>query len=165
MHSISMKISANYNSINFKGYDARKIKALYMQNAESVMQQAMFTDLLKVGKQEGIDVFIHSKDKMISKEEDLPPANFHSNTIDFWAQDNKFFIPSKDGSEKIISTKPLIPDRFNEAKQVSELINVPLQETELLLEGGNLFLGTKDNGDNYLMIGNITFNTCPCTNF
>ena len=160
-----MKISANYNSINFKGYDARKIKALYMQNAESVMQQAMFKDLLKVGKQEGIDVFIHSKDKMISKEEDLPPANFHSNTIDFWAQDNKFFIPSKDGSEKIISTKPLIPDRFNEAKQVSELINVPLQETELLLEGGNLFLGTKDNGDNYLMIGNITFNTCAMYQF
>ena len=160
-----MKISANNNSINFKGYDAKKIKALYMQNAESALQQSMFSDLLKVGKKEGFDVFIHSKDKLISDEKDLPPVNYYTNNVDYWAQDNKIFIPSKDGGERIISTKPFLEQRFKEAEDVSKLTDIPLQETDLLLEGGNLFLGTKDNGENYIMVGNITFNTSSIYQF
>ena len=93
-----------------------------------------------------------------SKSEDLPKNPSKLNVIDFWSQDNKFFANTNDG-EKILSTKTFCSDRFFEAKKLSELINVPFEETEVLLEGGNFFLGTKDNGDNYLLIGNILFNT------
>ena len=157
-----MKIFPQNSLIGFEGYDARKLKGLYMQSAEAEPQQFMFKDISIAAQDEGFDIFISSKDKLISSPKDLPEA--HDGKYDYWGQDNKMFIDTKDGV-KIIYPKIFYTGSNDEAKKLGKLTNVPLQESELIIEGGNIFIGKKDNGDNYLIIGKDTLSSSAVFQF
>ena len=152
-----MKI--NNFSINFKGYDAQKIKALYMQEPSSQEQKLVYIDLYDIGKKEGFDVFINSDKSLISHPVQLL-YGYDKNTLgcDYWAQDNKVML-NKNGETEILTKRKInnfISPNYDEACELAEKTGFKLRETPLLIEGGNIFIGKNDKGDNYLITGKET---------
>lgn len=157
-----MKISLNSHSLNFKGYDAQKIKSLYMQNAKAPEQRSIYKELYAVGKKEGFDVFVQNNDKIISSPEQLHDCDICRSN--FWSQDNKMLVKTN-GEEKIIYPKLFYGDENTEPVELAKNINLPSKESELVIEGGNIFLGKNQKGENYLLVGENTLNASAIYQF
>ncbi|MBE7706962.1 MAG: hypothetical protein E7Z91_06960 [Cyanobacteria bacterium SIG30] len=157
-----MKISPSLKKTSFSGYDARKIKSVYMQNSNAEPQQLVYQNMYDIGKREGFDVFIHSKGKVASNPVQLPEHG--AGDYNYWAQDDKMFINTPDGV-KILYPKLYYEGINDEPVDLAETQGIEAKETELVLEGGNIFLGKKDNGDNYLIVGSSTFDASSIYQF
>lgn len=151
-----MKLSSLKN-MSFKGFDAQPLRALYMQNVKTKTQQMIFKELREIGQMEHFDVFIHSEDGLYSKVPQLDSdATKRGGGYNYWAQDNKMFA-CKNGVDTIVYPKLFRDSQNKEAIDLAEKTGMPAYETELVLEGGNMFLGNKPDNNNYLIVGKDTF--------
>lgn len=141
-----MKI--NFSPIKFKGYDATPIKNLYMQGVPYENTYGIFNELKKIGKKENFDVFIHSEAKMFDSLKDVGMDEYED---DIWAQDNKILRPEAGGT-KVLSPKLRVMESVLPI-QFANLTHNKLDVTETVFEGGNLFIGKKDNGEEYILTG------------
>ena len=132
-----MKVNFNINSnYNFKGHDAGKIKCLYMQDRDN----SVSSDMKKIAKQDGFEL----KFEPIKSFDDL---NIFGGVK--WLQDVKAFIERND-------KKFLLVDRFScpEAEKSKDFYkNVKIESGQNFLTGGNYFIGKKQNGEKWLLIG------------
>ncbi len=156
-----MKLSPLRN-INFKGYDAQPLRALYMQNGKTKPQQMIFQELSEISKMEHFDVFVHTEEGLKSDVSELKEEK--KSDYNYWSQDNKIFI-QKDGRETIIYPKLFRDSQNVEAINLAKEMKIPTKESELILEGGNMFLGKKPDGKNYLIIGKDTLETSAVYQF
>lgn len=147
-----MKISPIKNTY-FKGHDARRIKALYMTNPGSQRQLNIYNQLLKIGQQESFDVFMHTGKEL--KNETLTAPEQEYNFWGVWSQDNKI-IRFEEGEPILITCKHQPKDEFLEAQIFTQNRQIKGYETELIFDGGDIFLGKKDNEDNYLITSTKT---------
>ncbi len=148
-----MKIQSIHNQ-SFKGYDARPLNAIYMQKSAIQGSYAIYNELHDIGREVGFDVIMNAPQfRLLSTPEELKYAVRTANYGNCWAQDNKVFI-NKDGAVTI-----LYPDKTNnnilnvEAKELAQKLGINCALSKCHFEGGNIFLGIKDNGEKYLLMG------------
>lgn len=147
-----MKISS-IKSPSFKGHGAGKIKSLYMQNLAYPSQVNIYNQMRAIGRKEGFDVFMHQGNELIN--EDIKEEDKRGYPWNFWAQDNKILISHND------ETTLICPELYSENESI-EAINLAYNAkmeggfSELTFDGGNVFLGKKDDGENYFMTSMAT---------
>lgn len=146
-----MKITPIKN-LSFKGHDAGKIKALYMQNPNFPTQVKIYNQMREIGEQEGFDVFMH--DNQSIKNEKLTGTSKKHNPWGIWAQDNKLLI-KKDGKTIALAPEFYSKDELLEVADFCEQTKLNGYFSELMFEGGNFYLGKKNNGENYLITSTI----------
>lgn len=148
-----MIMKLNFPQIqNFSGHAAGKIKALYMQNACTNSQLPIYNEMRRIGQKEGFDVFIHGDRNLINEEltkRDM--CGFWS----VWSQDNKI-ITKKGEKDFIISPESADRDEHNEVAQLVSLSGKEGKYSGVVFDGGNIYLGKKDNGEKYLITSDWT---------
>ncbi len=133
----------------FKGYDAVPVKSLYMQNLSGNFAVDFFEELKQIGQKEDFDVFIQDSEKIQNNSQNLKNDKFINRP---WAQDNKILRKNEGKIYTLFST--LIPQEYEkQVKQFADFTNSILKKTDTLLEGGNIFIGKKDNGEDWLLLG------------
>ncbi len=142
-----MRISPIKN-LTFKGHQAGKIKSLYMQNSNFQSQVGVYNQMREIGKQEGFDVFIHDTRKI--EKEKLDGISKTYNPWGVWSQDNKLLIKQ---NGKTIAVSPEFYDKKElvEASDFCDKTKIKGYLSEFMFEGGNIYLGKKDNNENYLI--------------
>ena len=156
-----MRLSPVKN-IAFKGYDAQPLRALYMQNGKTKTQQMIFRELSDISKMEHFDVFVHTEDGLKTDVSNLNDTK--NGDYNYWSQDNKLFI-QKNGVDTVIYPKLFRDSQNLEAIKLAKEENMPTKESELILEGGNMFLGKKPDDKNYLIVGEDTLETSAVYQF
>lgn len=143
-----MKLSAT-NSINFKGYDAVPLKNLYMLNYSTPSQKDIMEDLQEIGKKEGFGVYLEQENKLYDKL-----GYFQAGITQYkWSQDNKMII--NNGSE----TEVLLPNNTSSKyNNLGQILGIHTKAAKTIFDGGNVFLGKKDDGENFLIIGETVLN-------
>ncbi len=142
-----MKLSPIQN-FSFKGYGAGKIKALYLQNTNHLSQINIYNKLREIGEREDFDVFIHSKGEI--KKENINSPDKKRIPWSLWSQDNKILF-KKDDEQILITPEFYNPPEILAAKDFCNATNLKGYASEIIFEGGNMYFGKKDNGENYLM--------------
>ena len=142
-----MKISPIKN-FNFKGHGVGEIKALYMQNPNHQPQINIYNQMREIAEKEGFDVFIH--DRQDIKNEKLADITKTSNPWGIWAQDNKLLIKKK-GETIAVAPEFYNKEELLEVADFCEQTNIKGFFSDLLFEGGNIYLGKRDNGENYFI--------------
>ncbi len=142
-----MKISPNKKLI-FKGYSAGKIKTLYMQNTNFPSQINIYNKMKEIGEKEGFDVFIHSQGEI--KKEEIKSPDKNKVPWSLWSQDNKIFI-KKDNRQILLTPEFYNPPETLAVKDFCNASKIKGFVSEIIFEGGNMYFGKKDNGENYLM--------------
>jgi|GEM_PF-3144698 len=153
----------NQKQIAFKGYAACPIKALYMQYPRHYQEGtfSVFKELHKIGLREKFEVFFQTgielckipslSDVEIRINKSRKKSRlFHEKP---WSQDDKMFILDKDGKEILL----LEPSEYI----VPEQIDIPHKEMPFQIEGGNIYIGKKSNGETYAIIGENSLYTRP----
>jgi len=148
-------------NINFKGYGACPLKALHLQMPSYFDQKNTVLDaaveLEEIAKQENFDVFIHANGDLYSGNQagDLTTYKFpeYQNVRPF-IQDMRLFLPNeKLGIFKNTRRPQIAESERKESEKFVKAVNRNPLELSMLTEGGNLFIGKKDNGEKYLLIG------------
>ncbi len=142
-----MKISP-LNNQYFKGHAAGRIKALYMQNPGNQSQLAIYNQMREIGKAEGFDVFMHNGDSLLSKP--LNKDDIKINSWGVWSQDNKI-ITKQDSKTLLLTSKAQGEKEFQEASLFAANRKINGYDAEIVFDGGNMFLGKRPNGENYLL--------------
>ncbi|MBQ4646548.1 MAG: hypothetical protein IJB79_04295, partial [Candidatus Gastranaerophilales bacterium] len=106
---------------------------------------------------EGFDVFIHDGNELIDGHISKPYKS--ANMFGVWSQDNKFFI-NKDGKEILLSCQVYNEPEQEEAIELASLANIESWTTELVLDGGNVYIGKKKDGKNYFITTYDTLELC-----
>jgi len=138
----------------FKGYFACPIKELHFQSCGLSKQRALFKELnQKCSKY--FDIFVQLKDKIVKPTEleyqgrEGFAKDFIKNALDVqWGQDNKIFL---DKNKLGILTQH--PDLIL-AKKFGNILGIETKSISAPIHGGNCFLGKKQNGEAFALIGN-----------
>ena len=141
---MSMKIS-QLKAQSFKGHAAGRIKALYMQNSNLPAQIPIYNELRTIGQKHNFDVFIHNEDEFQSG-----PIKYTAPKhceYELWSQDNKTIV-HKDGQTVVVSGIYMPPTEHLAVESFAKAKGAKLEKPELLLQGGNLFVGKKPDGKN-----------------
>lgn len=142
-----MKISL-LNNQYFKGHAAGRIKNLYMQNPASESQVNIYNQLRQIGQQEGFGVIMHGDTFVKSDKLDKPNKML---PWGIWSQDNKMFL-NKGGKSTIYSYENAREYMKSEAESLAQKIEYPHKKTKSSIDGGSVYFGKKDNGENYMFI-------------
>ncbi|MBE7706961.1 MAG: hypothetical protein E7Z91_06955 [Cyanobacteria bacterium SIG30] len=137
-----------FTTQNFKGYDATSIKNLYLGTLEKRCDLDIVEDLNNVCKREGIKLYSTTADNIF---EGAVPDIWVGGYMNIWNQDKMLFIKGKNGVE-VLSTDGAssLPTRLS--KRFKEM-GIAESETRLKTEGGNFFIGEKENGEKYILAG------------
>ena len=144
----NMKVNSFSNlGLNFRGYDAVPLKALYMQGVVDRGQQNILEEMNSVASEENIDLYIFDDTKMTTKSSEVQHSIWGSSR---WAQDRKIFL-EKNGERKIIWN--MAEPTFN--KNVLDFFpSYSIEKSDSSTPaGGNFFLGKNSKGEKWLLIG------------
>ena len=145
-----MNILPVQNNINFKGYDAVRLKGLYMQGLTSPAEKRIFNEVKEIANKERLSLFINQCSRKLSRSISNSPKR--DERLSVWGQDRKAFV-EKSGiptilwhsSEKLLSKKKLCP-----------LGSYAVEAAGMFPRGGNYYIGYKDNGDKWLIMNSIS---------
>ena len=116
---------------SFKGYDAAPLKSVYMHrnNDDGIVEDM----------------------KTIAKKEDFKLINYTDKRCRQWAQDDKFLVGIKHSKPIILRQKEENYSGF--AKTIEKTKGINSKEPKVFLTGGNMFMGKKENGEKWLIVG------------
>lgn len=143
-----MNYSVN-NNVVFKGYDAIKLKGLYMQGLTSTPEKRIFSEMKQIADMEGLDLFINQNNKQISRNisDDIQKDVM----LSIWGQDRKAFV--KKAGIPVILWKSEETFLNDEARKL--LGDYSVEVAKAFPRGGNYYIGYKDNGEKWLLINSI----------
>lgn len=150
---------------NFGGHAARPIKALYLQPDDHIYNREVAEHLGQIGREEGFGVFLQLGSQLLRDPMELifekkwgywriQDANASS-----WAQDCKIVTETEVLGLPRLSFKPGDQGILNErreqvyAKQLAKALGLPFRQLRCYVEGGNVFLGKRESGEPYVMLG------------
>lgn len=139
--------------VNFKGYSAAPLANLYMQSLKNDAQIAVFNQLRDIGTRENFSVLAQHDNALYSSPDGVKNASRYN----YWGQDNKILVNGN--GEKLVLTSNL--HELSEAyasHEFSLLTGIKERCSEAFFEGGNVFLGKKDGGEKFALIGTDTLN-------
>ena len=89
------------STINFKGYDAIPLRAIYMQGMTKRGERIILQQMKKIAKQEGVELVVNNPVKL--PNDDL--RTIYDKIVSIWGQDRKAFVQNRYGKEILWSTK------------------------------------------------------------
>lgn len=134
-----MNTISNNNQTSFRGYDARRLKALCL----SAPKKELGMELEKIGQKAGFDVFIPSGRNLL-KASDAKYA-YASLASSPWAQDIATVSPKK----KIITNEYF--DDF--ADNMSRKLGMPKEFNREIPQGGNMYYIKDSDGKDIIIAG------------
>lgn len=150
-------------SINFKGYAACPLKNLHLQiptfdeQNKRVLKAA--NELKDIADKENFGLVLHAGGDLYTEEQAqaLSPG-FLNNKKRLpnraFVQDLRIFLPNnKLGIFKNQRKKNFAGSEILESGKFAKALNKETQDLSVLTQGGNFFIGKKDNGENYILIG------------
>ena len=132
----------------FKGYFACPIKEIYIQSDWTVKMYPLVKELKeKCGKY--FDVVVQLRNSAIKAENVKNHLGFieESRGKGIWSQDNKLFLESNE--LLILKNHP----KATSAEDLAEVLGLKTKDSTENIIGGNCFLGKKQNGENFALIG------------
>ena len=142
----------NYKSAapgNFKGYDARPLKAVVMTISDEPAAFEIVKKISDIGKKDGFDVYYSNGCSKLLKNINSIKKKFNEN-LGFrfckWAQDRAVLTPEN----KVISDGYYKNSIF--ARSLSSVTKAKTLSSEDAIEGGNLFF-INNNGKNEMLLG------------
>ena len=145
-----MNISPVQSNVKFKGYDAIRLKGLYMQGLTTPAEKNIFNEVKEIAGKERLDLFINQCSRKLSRS---VSDNFkRDENLSVWGQDRKAFV-YKSGIPTILwhsSEKRL------DKKHFSSLDNYSVEISGSFPRGGNYYIGYKDNGDKWMLMNSIS---------
>ncbi len=149
---------------NFKGYAACPLKRLYLHtdsivstNGDIDVSPQVSTigkDLQNIGKREGFEVIFHLGNKVTinANEAITKVANLMKKKMSPWCQDNKLVL-CKNGEEEIAENAVIRQSEDKTTEMLANSMGVNFYKMRSRIDGGNTFIGKKDNGEFYALIG------------
>lgn len=138
----------------FKGYAAAPLKNLQIQ-PYSRRDLEIAGQLQAIGKREGFEVLIQTRDALYRSLAKVPRKGPFADSC--WSQDHKFFQKTAAG-EVVRVLKTVYPDQAANVRKLARLMHLPSKSMVAALEGGNFFLGKREDGSPYAIIGRETLN-------
>jgi len=130
----------------FKGYDAAPLKNVYMGTMDSEEHLDIFKELKRILSSENIGLYSLDGKGIL----DNPSGEFdRAGCFNIWNQDHIAFIKGKNGVE-VFSFDGFLPPDTKKEFSTREITPV---EKMIFTDGGNLFLGKKENGEDYILAG------------
>lgn len=134
----------------FSGYSACPIKRLYLQPNLDERNIEIARELKAIGDKESFDVAIQVNDKVYNNPDQVNLKELGK--IAPWSQDNKVILGTKNGIE--IADSGLVKKTIEKlVPQLSKALNIKYKKMNSVLEGGNYFIGKKNNGEYYALVG------------
>ena len=134
-----MNTISNNNQTSFRGYDARRLKALCL----SAPKKELGMELEKIGQKAGFDVFIPSGRNLLKASE--AKTSYASLASSPWAQD----IATVSPKNRIITNEYF--DDF--ADNMSRRLDLPKDFDREIPQGGNMYYIKDSDGKNILLAG------------
>ena len=134
----------------FKGYFAAPIKELHIQPYSQDKNVVPFIKELQKKCGKYFDIVIQMGDKVTKNTEELVTNNFgyiQSHIFTKWGQDNKLFF--ENGKLGVLE----YADLMSHGKQLGKALQMEVERIGAKIEGGNVFLGKKKNGESFALIG------------
>ncbi len=133
---------------NFSGYFACPLKEVYLQPSYTLGFDVLVKNFIESTRQY-FDVVVQYKDRLLKNDFVKNPRGEFQDFIyaNCWSQDNKVFLENgKLGIFQKHQAKDVAIDLAEKLKTKTHLIDNDF-------EGGNFFLGKKQNGDNIILAG------------
>lgn len=133
---------------NFSGYFACPLKEVYLQPSYTLGFDILVKNFIESTRQH-FDVMVQYKDKLLKNDFVKNPGGEFQDFIyaNCWSQDNKVFLENgKLGIFQKHRAKDVAID-------LAEKLNMETHPIDNKLEGGNFFLGKKQNGDSIILAG------------
>ncbi len=144
---------------NFKGYAACPLKKLYLHTDSIVSTNgdidvssqvsSVGKELWNIGNIEGFEVIKVTKN---ANEAITKVANLIKKKMSPWCQDNKLLL-CKDGVEEFAENAIVRQSEDKTAEKLAKNMGVNFYKMKSRIDGGNAFIGKKDNGEFYALIG------------
>ena len=141
-----MKINSS-PQISFKGYDAVPIKNIYMLGYCDRAQKNVLENLQKIGQKEGFNVSLEKDEHLFTC---LDNEKIDDNVQYKWSQDNKTFVNSQ-GDTFLLT--PINQRKTRYDNHLGDILGIKTKESKTLFAGGNIYLGKKPDGENYILVG------------
>lgn len=147
-----MKVNNFSNlGLNFRGYDAVPLKALYMQGVSDRGQLNILEEMAGVASKENIDLYVFNDENIIKPSEAKILPRYCSSR---WAQDRKTFLETENGKKLIWASN----DPSYNASVKKFFIDWKLEKDFMNPPGGNFFIGKNEKGEKWLLIGQDNVN-------
>ncbi len=139
------------NNISFRGYDAIRLKGLYLQGMYNRGERNIFRELRSVLKKEGLDIFINNTNKGLSNRYEAD-EKLIDKSLSIWGQDRKAFVKTKEGKQILWDTN----EKVMEQTDLGDLSEFKIHAASYLPRGGEYYIGRNANGDRWLLINGFT---------
>lgn len=136
------------STINFKGYDAVPLRALYMQGMTKRGERIIVQQMKKIAEQEGVELIVNNPIK--KPTDDL--KTIYNKMLSIWGQDRKAFVQNRFGKQLLWSTKEVVDDENIKPYFADFEINAE----SYMPRGGNYYVGYKENGEKWLLINGFS---------
>lgn len=154
-----MKVNNFSNlGLNFRGYDAVPLKALYMQGVSDRGQLNILEEMAGVASKENIDLYVFNDENIIKPSEAKILPRYCSSR---WAQDRKTFLNTRDGKKLIWASNE--PSYNGNVKRF--FADWKLEKDFMNPAGGNFFIGKNENGEKWLLIGQDNVKLPQCKSY
>ena len=136
----------------FKGYFACPIKELHIQPTHDDENAIILLKELQKKCGKYFKIIVQLGDKVTENIRGLklnPCGCIQDANRIMWGQDNKLFLPDKTTLAIFRKSKS-----YKTAETLSRTLNMPKINIDMPIEGGNCFLGKKNTGEYFALIGN-----------
>lgn len=137
------------NNVNFKGYDAIKLRGFYMQGLISAPEKRIFNEMKQIATREGLDLFINQNNKKISRN--IANNIKKDNLLSIWGQDRKAFVKKGNTPTILWNAEETLLNKGT----CNILGNYAIESKRAFPRGGNYYIGYKDNGEKWLLMNSI----------
>ena len=97
-------------NISFTGYDAIRLRGLYLQGISTRGERNILRELRGVLKKEGLDTFVNTTNKGLSDRYEGNPSLIDK-VLSIWGQDRKAFVVNEDGKQVLWNSQEPIMRR------------------------------------------------------
>lgn len=139
------------NNISFCGYDAIRLRGLYLQGMYNRGERNIFRELRAVLNKEGLDIFINNTNKGISNRYETN-EKLIDKSLSIWGQDRKAFVRNKEGKQVLWDTN----EKVMEQNDLGELSEFKINAASYLPRGGEYYIGRNADGERWLLINGFT---------
>lgn len=135
------------NNISFRGYDATRLRGLYMQGISAADERNILREIRSVLKKEGLELFVNDTNVNIcDRFEDK--TRYIEKALSIWGQDRKAFVVNKSGKQILCDSHEPVIDQ----EDLGPLSDFTINAARYMPRGGDYYIGHTPNGEKWLLI-------------
>ena len=135
-------------SISFTGYDAIRLKGLYMQGTHKRNERCVLKEIRSVLQKEGLDLFVNTTNKSISNGRYEADETLIDKALSIWGQDRKAFVVNSKGKQVLWNTREPIMRQ----EDLGGLSDFQIHASKYMPRGGDYYLGFNKENEKWLLV-------------